>query len=128
MTVQSSLDRADALVDQAAHAVEGAIASTQQTANQAVDALAAQAHQVQNDIAPALTRAADQASLLAHRGAEGAREASRTLQLRAQALSASTEQYIQERPLQAVLIAAATGAVTAALVSLLLAPRTHRRS
>lgn len=125
MTVQSSLDHADALIDQAAHAVEGAITSTQQTASHAVDALAAQAHQVHHGIAPVLARAADQASLLAQRGADGAREASRKLQGRAEAWSASTTQYIQEQPLQAVLIAAATGAVTAALVSLLLAPRTR---
>ena len=126
MTIQSSLDQANGLIDQAAHAVEGAITSTQQAANNAVGTLAEQAHHVHDDVAPVLARAADQASGLAHRGVEGAREASRQLQVRAEALSDSTAHYIQEQPLRSLLIAAATGAVAAVVISLLRSPRSHR--
>ncbi len=126
MTIQSSLDQANGLIDQAAHAVEGAIASTEQAANNAVGTLTEQVHHVHDDIAPVLAHAADQAASLAHRGVEGAREASRQVQVRAEALSNSTAHYIQEQPLRSLLIAAATGAVAAAVISWLRSPRARR--
>ena len=126
MTIQSTLDQANGLVDQATHAVEGAIASTQQTANHAVEGIADQVHRASDEVGPMLAEAAEQASAIARRGAESAREASRQIQARAEALSTSTAQYIQEQPLRSVLIAAATGAVAAAMVALLRAPRSRR--
>ena len=126
MTIQSTLDQANGLVDQATQAVEGAIASTQQAANHAVEGIADQVHRASDDVGPLLAGAAEQASAMARRGEENAREASRQIQARAEALSTTTAQYIQEQPLRSVLIAAAVGAVAAAMVALLRARRSRR--
>ena len=66
-----------------------------------------------------LDRASDQAGNLGHRGVEAVRETAQSIRARAQHASDSTLDYIRTEPLKAVLIAAATGAVLMALVSLM---------
>lgn len=68
--------------------------------------------------APMLTRAAEQATAMAHRGIDAVREGSQQVRDKAQRASENTVQYIKDEPVKAVLIAAAAGAALMALVSL----------
>lgn len=78
-----------------------------------------------NQIAPLLDRATDQASALAQRGLHAVQDSA--LQLREKAANTGdvTVRYIQNEPVKAVLIAAATGAALMGLVSLLGRSRSH---
>ena len=80
------------LTDQAAHLVQGA-----------------------SDQASAL---AQQASALTQQGLDAVRDGSRQLRDKAQRASDVTVRYIQDEPVKAMLIAAATGAALMALISL----------
>jgi len=66
-----------------------------------------------------LNRATEQVSSLAQRGADAVRGGSQQLRDQARHASDSTVTYIKDEPVKAVLIAAATGAVLMALVSLM---------
>lgn len=112
-------------VDAAAHGADQAIRSSQRLANQTLDQLATQVENARSSAGPALDGLAHDATNLAHRSAEAVRH--RTDQLRDQALHArdATRGYIQQEPLKAVLIAAATGAALVALGTLL-SHRGHR--
>jgi ElaB/YqjD/DUF883 family membrane-anchored ribosome-binding protein len=72
-----------------------------------------------NQDVPLLSRAADQASALAHRGVESARDTSRQLRDKALRVSDSTVSYIKDEPVKALLIAAAAGAALVAMASLI---------
>jgi ElaB/YqjD/DUF883 family membrane-anchored ribosome-binding protein len=56
------------------------------------------------------------ASALAHRGVEALHDGSRGLRAQAHRASVGTNRYIQQEPVKAVLIAAATGAMLMALI------------
>ncbi len=118
-------DAGSTAVDAAAHGADQAIRSSQRLANQTLDHLAAQVESARTSAGPALDGLANDASGLAHRSADAVRH--RTDQLRDQALHArdATRGYIQQEPLKAVLIAAATGAALVALGTLL-SHRGHR--
>ena len=118
-------DTGSTAVDAAAHGADQAIRSSQRLANQTLDQLAAQVENARSSAGPALDGLANDAHSLALRSAEAVRH--RTDQLRDRALHArdATRGYIQEEPLKAVLIAAATGAALVALGTLL-SHRGHR--
>ncbi len=118
-------DAGSTAVDAAAHGADQAIRSSQRLANQTLDHLAAQVESARTSAGPALDGFANDATSLAHRSADAVRH--RTDQLRDQALHArdATRGYIQQEPLKAVLIAAATGAALVALGTLL-SHRGHR--
>jgi ElaB/YqjD/DUF883 family membrane-anchored ribosome-binding protein len=78
------------------------------------------------DMAPMITRAAEQATAVAQRGVDAVREGSQQVRNKAQHASESTVNYIKDEPIKSVLIAAATGAALMALVSL--ASRSRDRS
>jgi ElaB/YqjD/DUF883 family membrane-anchored ribosome-binding protein len=109
----------DNLADRAASSADQAIRSTQHAVNGALDSLASNVEALRHHTAPMLDRAANQAGALAHRGADGLRHTSQYLRDSARQTSDNTKNYIRDEPVKAVLIAAVTGAVLMALVSLL---------
>lgn len=72
-----------------------------------------------NSIAAQASAALDKASDLTHRGAEAVREGAIQVREKAHNLGEQAVGYIQEKPVQSVLIAAATGATLMALLSLI---------
>jgi ElaB/YqjD/DUF883 family membrane-anchored ribosome-binding protein len=68
----------------------------------------------------------EQASAMAHRGMDSVRDTSQQLRIGARHASDTTVNYLKDEPVKAVLIAAATGAVLMALVSLLTRWRDRR--
>ena len=71
-------------------------------------------------------RASDEAAALAHRGAQAVRDGTHHLRDTAENASNRTIGYIKDEPVKSMLIAAATGAVLMALLSLVNSNR-HRR-
>lgn len=100
------------LVDQAATAAHQGIAATQH----ALDGLAGSVQALRDDAGTRLDDATEHANALAHRGVEALREGSQRLRTQAHRASEGTTHYIQQEPVKAVLIAAATGAVLMALI------------
>jgi ElaB/YqjD/DUF883 family membrane-anchored ribosome-binding protein len=69
--------------------------------------------------APLLKQAGESASRLAQRGLEVLHDSSQSLRDSARNARDSTSSYVQAKPLQALLIAGAAGAVVMGLISLL---------
>jgi ElaB/YqjD/DUF883 family membrane-anchored ribosome-binding protein len=103
---------ASTLVDQAASAAHHGIAATQH----ALDGLAGSVQTLRDDASARLDDAAEHANVMAHRGVDALRDSSRRLRAQAHRASEGTTHYIQQEPVKAVLIAAATGAVLMALI------------
>lgn len=103
------------LVDQAAAAAHQGIHATQQ----ALDGLAGGVQSLRDQASPRLDGATEQAGAVLQRGLGALRDSSQQLRAKAQQAGASTTQYIQQEPVKAVLIAAATGAALMALISLM---------
>jgi len=78
-----------------------------------------------NQVAPLLDRTTDQASALAQRGLHAMQDSALQLREKAAHTGDVTVRYIQNEPIKAVLIAAATGAALMGLVSLLSRSRSH---
>lgn len=72
-----------------------------------------------------LERAAQQTSTLTHRGMDSVRETSHQLRVKAEQVSENTVHHIQQNPVKAMLIAAATGAGLMALVHLVSRSHDH---
>ena len=119
MITNANTQHSDNLADRAASSADHAIRSTQYAVNGALNNLAANVEDQRHQTAPLLDRASGQASALAHRGADSLRHTSQYLRDSARQSSDNTKSYIRDEPVKAVLIAAATGAVLAALVNLL---------
>ena len=81
-----------------------------------LDKLQASAEEGRSAVTAALKRAADEADAMARRGIDQARRASETVRDKAGQVSERTVSYIQDEPVKAVLIAAAVGALAAALI------------
>jgi ElaB/YqjD/DUF883 family membrane-anchored ribosome-binding protein len=122
MFARKTSEPSSALADQAAQALMPA----QQVLTHAMNGLAEPAHELGHDAAHLLNRAADQANILAQRGLVAMRESSQQLRDRARQSSESAVLYIKDKPVQAMLMAAAAGAVLMALSSLI--SRSGRRS
>ena len=114
--ISSAADKADVLIDSAKQTAENAIRSTQQTADEKLDRLADKVEAFA-PAGPAISSIANDADLLRQRSADALRNAS--FQMRESALKASdnTVAYIRDEPVKAVLIAAAVGAATMALLN-----------
>lgn len=78
-----------------------------------------------NQVAPLLDRATNQASALAQRSLHAMQDSALQLREKAAHTGDVTVRYIQNDPIKAVLIAAATGAVLMGVVSLLSRSRSH---
>jgi ElaB/YqjD/DUF883 family membrane-anchored ribosome-binding protein len=109
------------LVDQAASAAHQGIAATQH----ALDGLAGSVQTLRDDASARLDDVTGHASAMAHRGVDAMRDGSQRLRTQAHRASEGTTHYIQQEPVKAVLIAAATGAVLMALIGFVTRARHH---
>jgi len=107
------------VADQAADSASNMIRSTQSATNSAFDRLSEKVEDVRSHAAPVIDRLTSQAESAARRSLDAVRDTS--AQVREKALRASdmTVGYIKDEPMKAMLIAAATGAVLMALLSLM---------
>ena len=118
MSLISNTDQSGHLIAQASRSADQAIRATQHAATGAVDSAADSLQDLRHQAVPVLERASAQASAIAHRGMDTVRNTSHQLRVKADHASDTTVAYIKDEPVKAVLIAAATGAVLMALVSL----------
>jgi ElaB/YqjD/DUF883 family membrane-anchored ribosome-binding protein len=105
--------------DKAADSAQGAIRSTQRTADQALNRLSDTVEDVRSKAGPMLNKVTSQAEAAARRGMEAVRDTSQQLRERAVQASDMTVAYVKDEPIKAMLIAAATGAVLMGLISML---------
>ncbi len=106
------------VADDAAGAADSAIKSTQRAAEGAFDALANKVEEVRSQAAPLINRVTAKAEDVAKRSMDAVRDGSQQLRERALRATDSTVAYVKDEPVKAMLIAAATGALLMALVSL----------
>jgi ElaB/YqjD/DUF883 family membrane-anchored ribosome-binding protein len=105
--------------DNAASTAQGAIRSTQRTADQTFDRLSDKVDDLRNQAQPMLNKVTSQAEAAARRGMEAVRDTSQQLRERALQAQDMTVAYVKDEPIKAMLIAAATGAVLMGLISML---------
>jgi len=103
------------VADEAAESADNAIRNTQRRADEAFDSLSSKVEDLRNQAA----RVSSQAEAAARRGMEAVRDGSQQLRERAQRATDQTVAYVKDEPIKSMLIAAATGAVLMALVSLM---------
>lgn len=115
--VGTAADKVGEYTDRAALRAEQAIQSTKSVANDALDSLHGKVEDLRNTVPGAVSRAAAQVDELAHRSIERARVASAQVRDQLHHASDRTVSYIKDEPVKAVLIAAATGAAVAMLMS-----------
>ncbi len=123
--VSSAKAKVDNLADKAASKADGALDATRRAANTALDSLHEAVEDLHDEVPGALSRAAAQADRLARKSIDLARDASSEVRTRVLRATDQTADYIKGDPLKSVLIAAATGAVLAAVIGLL--ARSDRR-
>jgi ElaB/YqjD/DUF883 family membrane-anchored ribosome-binding protein len=105
--------------DDAANAAQGAIRSTQRSADQALDKLSSKVDDLRGQAGPMLNKVTSQAEAAARRGMEAVRDTSQQLRERAVQAQDMTVAYVKDEPIKSMLIAAATGAVLMGLISML---------
>jgi ElaB/YqjD/DUF883 family membrane-anchored ribosome-binding protein len=117
--LSSAADRADVLIETAKQTAESAIRSSQQSAdeklNHVADTLSETVENVRSP-GPALSRIANDAELLRRRSTDALRSASFQVRESASRAGNSTVAYIRDEPVKSVLIAAAIGAASMALL------------
>jgi ElaB/YqjD/DUF883 family membrane-anchored ribosome-binding protein len=115
--ISSAADKTESLVDSAAQTAEQAIRSTQRSAGEKLNQLASTVETVRAQAAPAINKIANDADVLRQRSVDALRDAS--FQLRESAMRATDKSvaFIRDEPVKAVLIAAAIGAASMALMS-----------
>lgn len=118
-TRYSPADGIDAAVDAAAKSADDAIRSSQRMANSALDGMSNQVESARNTIGPALDGFATDAVHLMQRGNDALHKSGAQVRDSAQHVRDATRGYIQNAPLQSVLMAAAAGAAVVWLSSLL---------
>jgi ElaB/YqjD/DUF883 family membrane-anchored ribosome-binding protein len=118
-TKSPAQQQAQDLGDNAANAAQGAIRSTQRTADQALDRLSDTVEQARSKAGPMINKVPSQAEAAARRGMEAVRDTSQQLRERAMQAQDMTVAYVKDEPIKSMLIAAATGAVLMGLISML---------
>ena len=118
-TTKSPAQKAQEMGDSAANTAQGAIRSTQRSADQALDRLSEKVDDVRGQAGPLLNKVTSQAEAAARRGMEAVRDTSQQLRERAVHAQDMTVAYVKDEPIKAMLIAAATGAVLMGLISML---------
>ncbi|MEY2890728.1 MAG: hypothetical protein RJA98_636 [Pseudomonadota bacterium] len=121
----NAADKLDRFADQATAKADDALSATRRAANGALDKLQDGVNELRADAPGALGRVAAQVDELTRRGIERARQASVEVRHSAERTSDRTVGYIKDEPVKSMLIAAATGAAVAALISLLARNRNH---
>ena len=107
------------VADETAESADSAIRNTQRRADEAFDSLSSKVEDLRNQAGPMMNRMSSQAEAAARRGMEAMRDGSQQLRERAQRATDQTVAYVKDEPIKSMLIAAATGAVLMALVSLM---------
>lgn len=107
------------IIDHVADSTSQAIQNTQKVANEALGGLDNSVQSLRDQAAPKLDEMTQRASDFAHQSAQSVRDTGRRLRTSAIEVSEGTVQYVRDKPVQSMLIAAATGAMLMALVSLL---------
>lgn len=110
---QNALQTADNLVDSA----DQAIASTRSFANNALDATERKIHDLNSRVKPTLEKFSRNAEKYANQSMDMAMQAKDKARESISHYGAATSRYVTDKPVQAVLIAAAVGAAVALLVS-----------
>jgi ElaB/YqjD/DUF883 family membrane-anchored ribosome-binding protein len=111
-------DAAGQVADSVSAAADSAARSTQRAADGLLDGAAHATNGLRADLGPMLSRAQEQVSDYAHRGADAVLHSAHQMRDSADAASNRARGYIKDDPVKAVLIAAATGAALMALVSM----------
>ena len=119
MNTDNPVDQANVLADRTAQSADKTIRATQRVANDALNTLAGSVEDMRQQAAPLLNRATEQVNTLAQHGMDTLRDTSQQLREQALRVTDSTEGYVKEEPVKAMLIAAATGAALMALLSLM---------
>jgi ElaB/YqjD/DUF883 family membrane-anchored ribosome-binding protein len=109
----------------AAASVDEAMVATQRAARQALDSMVGAMQDLRDATLPLLEAGGEQAGDLVQRGSDEWRRRSRRLRQQARRASENTVNYIQDEPVAAVLIAAASGAALMALAGLFMRARRH---
>ncbi len=124
--VSAATEAVEDFADNAAAKAEGAIDSTRRAVNDGLDTLQSSMTEMRDAAPTVLSRAAAQVEELTRRSLERARDAGG--QVKEQVVRASDRSvgYIRDEPVKSVLIAAATGAAVAILVSWLSRSRHDR--
>jgi ElaB/YqjD/DUF883 family membrane-anchored ribosome-binding protein len=109
-------DKGQALADKAADKLQGGIRDAKQGVNSAASSASNKVESARSAVGPALDKATDRAQGLLSQGLDRVSDATR----RAQDFAADTQDsivsYTREKPVKALLIAAAAGAVLVALI------------
>ena len=115
--ISNMADKTESLVDSGTQTAEQVIRSTQRSAGETLNQLANTVESVRAQAGPAINRIANDADQMRQRSADALREAS--FQLRESALRATDKSvaFIRDEPVKSVLIAAAIGAASMALMS-----------
>ena len=114
--ISSAADKAGVLIDTAKQTAENAIRTTQQTADDTLNQLADKVDNLPSP-GPTITRIANDADQLRQRSVDALRSASFQVRESAMRASDNTVAYIRDEPVKSVLIAAAVGAASMALLS-----------
>jgi ElaB/YqjD/DUF883 family membrane-anchored ribosome-binding protein len=112
--------------EQVGQRADEALKSARRVANGAIDSLHDKVDQMNEAIPGALSRAAARVDEITRRGIEQARDTSQHMRDQVARAGDRTVGYIKDEPLKSVLIAAATGAAVAALVTMLARSRRER--
>ena len=123
----NAADKLDHLADQASSKAEEALGATRRAANSALDRLQDGVNELRADAPGALGRVAAQVDELTRHGVERARRASADVRHSAERTGERAVGYVKDEPLKSMLLAAATGAAVAGLISLLLSKRHDAR-
>lgn len=126
-TIQNTFTAVEKATDRTATAAEGAIQSARSLANGALDRAEASVRSVHEAAPTKLSRAAAQVDEFAQRGMEKAKAAGVYCKDQANLYSEKAADTVRAQPLKSVMIAAATGAAVATLVTLASSRRSSAR-
>jgi ElaB/YqjD/DUF883 family membrane-anchored ribosome-binding protein len=125
MNTSKPFDQTNTAIDNAAKDADHAFNTLRTNTSAAIDGFSAGLNNLNEQAAPMLRSATEQASAMAHRGVDAVRDSSLQMRDTAQRLSDETVSYIKGEPVKSMLIAAATGAALMAMVSLMSASRSR---
>jgi ElaB/YqjD/DUF883 family membrane-anchored ribosome-binding protein len=123
MNISKPFEQTNSAIDTATKDADQALNSLKTNASAAIDGFSNGLNSLNEQAAPILKSATEQASAMAHRGVDAVRDGSVQVREAAQRVSDGTVNYIKADPVKSMLIAAATGAVLMAMVSLMSASR-----
>ncbi|MFT3720500.1 hypothetical protein [Pseudorhodoferax sp.] len=103
------------VTDRVMHTAQEAVSSTRDFANQALDGADRTVRRLRDRLDPTVEQLAASAQRLAHRSLDLANETGARAQRSLRQYADATERYVSDQPVRAILIAAAAGAVIAAL-------------